>query len=60
METTGVGFWNSKKHKIKLKYSNLSDSDLNFENGKEKEMIEMLEYKLGLTKLELAKIIEAI
>ncbi|MFA9390152.1 MAG: hypothetical protein ACERKD_10110 [Prolixibacteraceae bacterium] len=60
MATTVVGFWDSKKEKIKLKYTKLSDSDLNFENGKEKEMIEMLEYKLGLTKMELAKIIETI
>ncbi len=58
METTVVGYWDSKKDKIKQKFPGLTDQDLNFQEGKEKEMIDMLEYKLGITKLELAKIIE--
>lgn len=60
METAVMGYWNLKKEKIKLKYANLTDQDLNYCEGKEKEMIEMLAYKLGITKLELAKIIEAL
>ena len=55
-----MGYWNLKREKIKLKYANLTDQDLNYCEGKEKEMIEMLAYKLGITKLELAKIIEAL
>lgn len=60
METTVAGYWNGKKEKIKQKFPTVSDQDLNFYEGKEKEMMEMLEYKLGIQKLELAKIIESL
>lgn len=60
METMVVGYWNSKKEKIKQRFPGITDLDLYFYEGKEKEMIEKLEYKLGITKLELAKIIEAL
>ena len=53
-----VGYWNGKKEKIKKKFTGITDEDLSFQDGKEKEMMEMLEYKLGIPKLELAKIIE--
>mgnify|MGYP001247202164 FL=1 len=43
-----------------MKYENLSDRDLWFSEGKEKEMIEMLAYKLGKTKEELLNIIVAL
>ena len=60
METIILSYWNEKKEKIKLRFPGITDDDLNFREGKEKEMMEMLEYKLGVTKLELAKIIEAL
>lgn len=60
METMIVGYWNSKKEKIKQRFPGINDQDLNFYEGKEKEMMEMLEYKLEIPKLELAKIIEAL
>lgn len=60
METMVVGYWDGKKDKIKQRFPTLTDQDLKFQEGKEKEMMEMLEYKLGITKLELAKIIEAL
>jgi hypothetical protein len=60
METTVLGYWARKKEKIRQRFPSLTDQDLNFQEGKEKEMIEMLEYKLGITKLELAKIIESL
>lgn len=60
METIILGYWNEKKEKIKQRFTGVTDDDLNFREGKEKEMMEMLEYKLGVTKLELAKIIEAL
>jgi len=49
-----------KKEKLKQKYKNLSDKDLCFSEGKEKEMIEILGYKLGKTKQELLNIIVAL
>jgi hypothetical protein len=60
METMVVGYWDGKKEKIKQRFPGITDQDLIFCEGKEKEMMEMLEYKLGITKLELAKIIEAL
>jgi len=60
METLIVGYWNGKKEKIKQKFPDITDQDLNFNTGKEKEMMEKLEYKLGISKLQLAKIIEAL
>ena len=52
-----VGYWNMKKEKLKQKYPAISDEDLNFSEGKEKEMMEMLGYKLGKTKEEMESII---
>jgi 5'(3')-deoxyribonucleotidase len=60
METMVVGYWNGKKEKIKQRFPGITDQDLIFCDGKEKEMMEMLEYKLEIPKLELAKIIEAL
>jgi hypothetical protein len=57
VNTKVSGYWNIKKEKLKQKYENLSEKDLSFREGKEKEMIEMLGYKLGKTKEELLKII---
>lgn len=55
-----MGYWNGKKEKIKQKFPEITDFDLSYYEGKEKEMIESLEYKLGIAKLDLAKIIEAL
>lgn len=57
MKTVEKGFWSSKKEKLKKKYSNLTDKDLSFREGEEKEMIEILGSKLGKTKQELLNII---
>jgi len=54
------GFWNEKKEKLKKNFPMLTDKDLSFCEGKEKEMIEMLGYKLGKTKQELLNIIVTI
>ena len=60
MSTKVIGYWEVKKEKLKQKYKNLSDRDLCFSEGKEKEMIEILGYKLGKTKQELLNIIVAL
>lgn len=57
METAILGYWNSKKEKIRQKYPEISDDDLSFIEGKEKIMIELLENKLGKSKEELRTII---
>ena len=52
-----IGFWNEKKVKLKEKYPEIKDEDLQFSEGKEKVMLEMLSYKLGKTEQELQCII---
>ena len=54
------GYWNEKKEKLKEKYPVITDADLRYREGKEKEMIEMLGNKLGKTKQELLYIIVAL
>ena len=60
MNTRVTGYWNIKKEKLKKKFQNLSDKDLRFNEGKEKEMIELLGNKLGKTKQEILNIIIAL
>ena len=55
-----IGYWNVKKEKLRQKYPYLTDSDLRFSLGKEKEMIEVLGYKMGLSKQALLEIIVSI
>ena len=52
-----IGFWEEKKEKLKQKYPVITDDDLVYNEGKEKEMIEMLGNKLGKSKEELVTII---
>jgi uncharacterized protein YjbJ (UPF0337 family) len=55
-----VGYWDKKKEKLKQRFPDITDEDLRYREGKEKEMIEMLGYKLGKSKQELLNIIVAI
>ena len=57
MKMNVIGFWEEKKEKLKQKYPVITDDDLVYNEGKEKEMIEMLGYKLGKSKEELVHII---
>jgi uncharacterized protein YjbJ (UPF0337 family) len=60
MNSNVRGYWDEKKEKLKEKFPLITDEDLRFREGKEKEMIEMLGNKLGKSKLELLNIITAI
>ena len=60
MNTKVAGYWEQKKEKLKEKYPNITEEDLRYREGKEKEMIEMLGNKLGKSKQELLSIIVAI
>jgi len=55
-----TGYWNQKKVKLKKKYPSITDEDLNYSEGKEKIMLEILGYKLGKTEEELLSIIIAL
>ena len=54
------GKWNEQKSKLKAKFSTLTDADLHYEDGKKDEMLKRVQVKLGKTKEELQKIIEAL
>ena len=60
MEIKPIGYWNGKKVKLKEKYPYLTDDDLEYRIGKEKEMIELLGYKMGISKRTLLDIIVSI
>lgn len=60
MNNNVVGYWDKKKEKLKEKFPVITDDDLRYNEGKEKEMIEMLGNKLGKSKLELLNIIVGI
>ncbi|MBN2274692.1 MAG: general stress protein CsbD [Bacteroidales bacterium] len=60
MKDNVTGYWNWKKEKLKQKYAIITDEDLCFSDGKEKEMMERLGYKLGKSKAELVYIIAAL
>jgi len=54
------GNWNETKGKLKQKFALLTDSDVLLEEGKQDELLGRLQIKLGKTKEELHKIIEAL
>jgi uncharacterized protein YjbJ (UPF0337 family) len=61
MNKLGIkGNWNEIKGKLKQKYANLTDDDLMFAEGKEDELYGRLQKRLGKTKDELKREIEAI
>jgi hypothetical protein len=60
MNSEVSSYWNIKKEKLKLKYVNLSDKDLDFREGKEKEMMKIVSNKIGKTEKELLNIIVTI
>ena len=49
------GNWNVLKGKLKQSYSNLTDDDLYYVEGKEDELLGRLQKKTGKTKEELNK-----
>jgi len=54
------GSWNEMKGKLKQKYGQLTDDDLEFAEGKDEELLGRLQQKLGKTKEELRKEIETL
>jgi uncharacterized protein YjbJ (UPF0337 family) len=51
------GTWKEIKAKLKERYANLTDDDLRFSDGKEKELLSRLEKRLGTSSEELRRII---
>ncbi|HUZ57159.1 MAG TPA: CsbD family protein [Hanamia sp.] len=51
------GDWNETKGKLKQNFGNLTDNDLLIGKGKQDEMLERLQVKLGKTKEDILRII---
>jgi uncharacterized protein YjbJ (UPF0337 family) len=54
------GTWNEMKGKLKQKYAQLTDDDLTYAEGKEDELYGRLQQRLGKTKEELKREIDAL
>lgn len=52
--------WEQMKERLLKIFTTLTDDDLNFEENKKDEMIELLQIKLGKTRKEMIAIIEII
>lgn len=51
------GTWNEAKGKLKQKFAILTDSDVLFVAGKQNQMLDRLQKKLGKSKEEIQKIL---
>ena len=49
--------WNEIKIKLKQKFESLTDEDVQFDSGKQTEVLNNIQKKLGKSKLEILKII---
>jgi uncharacterized protein YjbJ (UPF0337 family) len=54
------GSWNEVKGKLKQKYGQLTDNDLEFAEGKDDELLGRLQQKLGKSKEDLRREIESL
>lgn len=52
------GRWNEMKGKLKQHYANLTDDDLKYEEGKEDELIGIIQKKTGQTKEEITEFLQ--
>ena len=55
--TALLGNWNQVKGKLKQKYAMLTDDDLLLVEGKQDELVDRLQSKLGKTKEDIHKLI---
>lgn len=53
-----TGNWETQAKQLKQQFSQLSESDLKFEEGKEEELLTRLQTKLGKKRDEVISIIE--
>lgn len=54
------GTWNEVKGKLKQKYAELTDDDLQYTEGKEDQLIGRIQKKLGKSKDEVRRIINRV
>ena len=51
-------YHNETKEKLKMRFPILTDEDLDFREGRERELMEMLADKLEMTHVDLVEVIE--
>lgn len=54
------GNWNQVKGKLKQEYAGLTDDDLQYEEGKEDELLGKIQEKTGETKEKIKSVIDSI
>lgn len=54
------GNWNETKGKLRQKYGELTDDDLQFEEGKEDELVGRIQKKTGKSKDEVRRMISEV
>ena len=59
-ELTTSDYWLELQTKLKLHYPELTETDLEYQEPLGEDMLRMVEYKLGMTKEEMQKIIEGL
>jgi hypothetical protein len=57
MDNSIMHLWKIKKKKLIKGYPTVTNDDLNYSEGKEKEMVEILGLKLGKSNLEVLSLI---
>ena len=57
MKNKEIGFGTKKKEKFRQKFPIITEKDLRYQGGRERAMIELVGYKLGITNQELLKFI---
>jgi hypothetical protein len=56
-ELTTSEHWQELQSKLKVKYPQLTEADLEYQEPLQQDMLRMVEYKLGKTKEEMQEII---
>lgn len=56
---TSSANWSDQKSKLKSKFSNLTDEDLRYDEGKKEEMFTRIQKKTGKTQQELDAVISS-
>ena len=51
------GIWNPAKGKLKQKFAQLTDDDLQFTEGKEDELIGLIQQRTGQAKQDIARVV---
>ena len=58
--TPAKGNWTETKSKLKAQFPDLTDADLQYEQGKKDEMFERVQVKIGKTKEEMAALLTSL